>query len=163
VREAMTKATRNALAAALGLVIILGGCTDEADLFLQEEFDAPPDAVHNFLGYFHVGDKVPVCGNCHVGKTAEWQTTGHAGAWEALQESGGAQEFCEGCHTVSQLGNVIDNATAAGYNLVDDERYQDVQCESCHGPGLDHVFDPDGVQPLAPLSAGLDLGTGCGD
>jgi predicted CXXCH cytochrome family protein len=160
----MTKATTSALAATLSLMIILSGCTDEADLFDEgEAFNPPADTVNNFLGYFNVAEQETVCSSCHPDKASEWQTTGHAGAWEALQESGGAQSFCEGCHTVSQLGNAIDNATAAGYTLVPDGVYQDVQCESCHGPGLDHVSDPDGVKPLAPISAGLDLGTGCGD
>ncbi len=149
----------------LGFVIALSGCTDETVIFTERElFEAPPDTVNNFLGYFDTAKKTPVCGNCHVGKTSGWRTTGHAEAWEDLQASGAAQSFCEGCHTVSQLGNAIDNATNAGHNLVADERYQDVQCESCHGPGLEHVLDPDApTKPLAPISAGVDLGTGCGD
>jgi predicted CXXCH cytochrome family protein len=160
----MTKATRNALAAVVSVVIVFGGCTDETVLFDEDEsFSEPPDAVNNFLGYFDVAEKEMVCSSCHPAKASEWQTTGHAVAWDSLQSSGAAEASCEGCHSVSQLGNAIDNATAAGYELVPDGVYQDVQCESCHGPGLDHVSDPRGVRPLAAISAGSTLNTGCGD
>ncbi|HZD03476.1 MAG TPA: cytochrome c3 family protein, partial [Longimicrobiales bacterium] len=42
-------------------------------------------------------------------------------------------------------------------------RYHDVQCESCHGPGLTHVENPDATQPLAPIRVGSDLTFGCGE
>ncbi len=112
----------------LGFVIALSGCTDETVVFTDELFEAPPDTVNNFLGYFDVAEKETVCSSCHPAKASEWQTTGHAEAWEALQSNGIAQESCEGCHAVSQLGNAIDNATAAGHELVPDAGYQDVQC-----------------------------------
>jgi predicted CXXCH cytochrome family protein len=148
----------------LGIVILLGGCTDETVIFKERElFDAPPDTVNNFLGYFDLEAKMTVCGNCHVGKQTTWEETAHAGAWETLQESGHAQALCEGCHTISQNGNVL--VDPAGYNLVPDDRYHDVQCESCHGPGLEHVLIPDapGNQPLASALVGSDLTNGCGD
>jgi predicted CXXCH cytochrome family protein len=147
----------------LGFVIVLSGCLNETVVFTEELFEAPPDTVNNFLGYFDVSEKEMVCSSCHPDKASGWQTTGHAEAWEVLQASGTAQSSCQGCHTVSQLGNAIANATNAGHNLVADEQYQDVQCESCHGPGLDHVRNPDAVKPLAAISAGSTLNTGCGD
>ena len=42
-------------------------------------------------------------------------------------------------------------------------RYYDVQCESCHGPGLNHVENPDASQPLPSLAVGVDLTNGCGE
>jgi predicted CXXCH cytochrome family protein len=79
-----------------------------------------------------------------------------------LQASPGAQAVCEGCHTISDKGNLIEGT--AGYDATADERYEDVQCESCHGPGLTHVGNPkDENVPLAPLSVGIDLTTGCGE
>jgi predicted CXXCH cytochrome family protein len=127
----------------------------------RQLYDPPPDATFGFLGYFDVTDQVTTCGECHVGKAAGWATTGHASAWEDLQASGAAQAVCEGCHTINERGNALDEP--AGYNLVQDERYHDVQCEACHGPGKDHVDNPDAFQPLASLSVGVGLTNGCGD
>ena len=153
----------NPLVALVGFVIILGGCTDETVVFKERDlFEAPPDTVNNFLGYSNVEAKTTVCGNCHVGKQSGWENTGHADAWEGLQSSQGAQAFCEGCHTVSENGNELTEA--AGQNLVADERYHDVQCESCHGPGLEHVLNPDAAtKPLASALVGTDLTNGCGE
>ncbi|NJD09588.1 MAG: hypothetical protein FIB01_03775 [Gemmatimonadetes bacterium] len=102
------------------------------------------------------------CGNCHMGQQAAWVETAHAGAWETLQGSGQAAEVCEGCHTVGELGNLIE--AKAGWSTTKDPRYYDVQCESCHGPGLQHVSNPSKgtiASVLAPLSAGMTMKTGC--
>ncbi|HUG39280.1 MAG TPA: multiheme c-type cytochrome [Longimicrobiales bacterium] len=103
-----------------------------------------------------------MCGNCHIGMHAEWRETAHAGAWEDLQASGSAVESCEGCHAVGEKGNPIEDQNVA-WAATADPRYHDVQCESCHGPGLDHVTNPDATQPLAPLDVGADLTFGCGE
>jgi predicted CXXCH cytochrome family protein len=88
--------------------------------------------------------------------------TDHADAWATLQNSGHAAEFCEGCHTVAELGNTL--TASAGWTATKEERYHDVQCESCHGPGLNHVTSPaDANVPLAPLGTGLDNDQGCGE
>jgi hypothetical protein len=50
-----------------------------------------------------------------------------------------------------------------GWTTTSDERYYDVQCESCHGPGQMHVLNPGASQPLAPIAVGLDLTEGCGE
>ncbi len=149
---------------------VLPACVDEKvvfrDVIVEVEkplFEQPPDATFNFLGYFDAAEKETVCGNCHAGQQKAWVASGHAGAWEGLQASGGAQPFCEGCHSVSQLGNAITNDTDAGYNLVASDRYEDVQCESCHGSGFEHVQDPSAVQPLASALVGTTLDNGCGD
>ncbi|MHC4821700.1 MAG: cytochrome c3 family protein, partial [Planctomycetota bacterium] len=98
---------------------------------------------------------------CHLEKQGEWLATGHATAWESLQSNEGAQEFCEACHTVNSLGNYV--VGDAGHVATGDERYQDVQCESCHGPGLEHVLDPKAETiPLASMFVGNTLSNGCG-
>jgi predicted CXXCH cytochrome family protein len=117
--------------------------------------------VSGFLGYFDVSEKQTTCGSCHVGKQAAWAETAHAGAYASLVNSGAEQDFCFGCHAVSEKGNAV--TTAAGWNAVQDSAYQDVQCESCHGPGFDHVENPDGTQPLASIVADTGLANGCGE
>lgn len=141
----------------------LVGCTDETVIFRDRPlFDDPPQGAAEFIGYTDQEDKLVVCGNCHVGIQAGWETTGHADAWEGLQASGHAQEFCEGCHTVNELGNTSEDE--GGWVATGDPRYHDVQCESCHGPGSMHLDNPDGVRPFANLAvSGLDDQTGCAE
>jgi hypothetical protein len=56
---------------------------------------------------------------------------------------------------VSSLGNQVTQPSV-GWVGTQNARYQDVQCESCHGPGLVHVTNPDapGTKPLAPIAVG---------
>jgi predicted CXXCH cytochrome family protein len=136
-------------------------CTDTIFERLPD-FDDPPDAAQGFLGYVDSDANQPVCGNCHVGMFAEWRGTAHADAWDDLQASGHAQESCEGCHTVGANGNPVTEVNV-GWAATADPRYHDVQCESCHGPGLDHVTNPDATQPLAHLDVGAELTFGCGE
>jgi predicted CXXCH cytochrome family protein len=150
----------HAVLALIGLALIGTACTDEKIVFQDRElFNPPPDASVGFLGYFDETEKTTTCGNCHVGVQASWENTAHADAWATLDESGHSQVFCEGCHTVNELGNFVESA--AGYNLVPDTAYHDVQCESCHGPGLTHVENPDASQPLPSIE--VDSTNGCGE
>ena len=138
-------------------------CTDETIVFRDRElFVEPLAAAGNFVGYTDETTKLTVCGNCHVGPQSHWEASGHADAWAGLQDSGHAQTFCEGCHTVNELGNVATGA--AGFNATGEDRYHDVQCESCHGPGLDHVTNPNDANiPLAPMDVSVDGTLGCGE
>ncbi|MDX1646194.1 MAG: cytochrome c3 family protein [Longimicrobiales bacterium] len=142
---------------------ILAGCVDEKIVFQERElFEDPLSAANSFLGYTDRSTKLTVCGNCHVSPQGEWEETAHADAWAGLQDSGHAQEFCEGCHTVNELGNPVTEVS--GHTATGEERYYDVQCESCHGPGLTHVENPTDVTvPRAPVDVGLDLTQGCGE
>lgn len=149
---------------------IVAGCVDEKIVFRDRVlFDEPLDAAASFLGYTDESTKLTVCGNCHVEKQGDWEETAHADAWATLQANPAAQEFCEGCHTVSQNGNMVDEL--AGYTATGEDRYHDVQCESCHGPGLassgdipGHVENPmDENVPLAPLQVTADPLSGCGE
>ena len=120
-----------------------------------------PEGSGNFIGFSDQAEKRTVCGECHVGIQAAWEKSNHAHAWAGLQESGHAQSFCEGCHAVSEFGNPSEESVA--WSATGDERFVDVQCESCHGPGLEHIENPDASMPLARISAGLDLEFGCGE
>ncbi|CAN5617106.1 hypothetical protein BH23GEM9_BH23GEM9_33760 [soil metagenome] len=148
----------------MALVLGLTGCVDEKIVYQDRDlFETPPAGAAGFVGYSKAEDKLTVCGNCHIGQQAAWKETAHAGAWAGLQTSSHAQGFCEGCHTVSELGNIATGA--AGWNATKDARYKDVQCESCHGPGLAHVQNPSkGTinSVLAPMGVGTkDAWTGC--
>ncbi|HSL71401.1 MAG TPA: multiheme c-type cytochrome [Longimicrobiales bacterium] len=146
----------------VGFLLLGAGCTDENVVFRdREQFQALPPGAANFVGYTDEAEKLVVCGNCHVGQQSEWEQTAHADAWATLQASGSAQPFCEECHTVNQRGNLT--TAPGGWATVKDPRYHDVQCESCHGPGLSHIQNPDATQPLAPIKVDTALTTGCGE
>ncbi|MBT8398568.1 MAG: cytochrome c3 family protein, partial [Gemmatimonadetes bacterium] len=93
---------------------------------------------------------------------AEWIGTAHADAWAGLQSSGHAASYCEGCHTVGALGNAVTNPNV-GWAVTNDPRFHDVQCESCHGPGISHVSAPAAERPLASFEAGTNVQNGCGE
>jgi predicted CXXCH cytochrome family protein len=162
----MTQAswTLRAGLAILSLVMVLGGCTDKIVYKDLPDFVAPPAGAEGFLGFSDVDGKRTTCGNCHSGKQAQWEGTAHSHAWETLANSGASAATCEGCHSVGSLGNVSTVANA-GYVATRSPRYQDVQCESCHGPGLNHVTNPDvqSNKPLASLAIGAGLTNGCGE
>ncbi|MBK7349290.1 MAG: hypothetical protein IPI92_05445 [Gemmatimonadetes bacterium] len=133
----------------------LGACTDTVYRD-RPPFNPPPDAASGFLGYFSADEQQTTCGNCHVDHQGDWTKHGHSGAFATLENSGHAQSFCYGCHTVSELGNAVDSA--AGWNVKQDNAYHDVQCENCHGPGETHVKTPDAsAAPLASAQADTGL------
>jgi len=149
---------------ALTAVLSLMSCVDEEIVFVERPiFDDPEPGAQGFLGYSNLEAKRTVCGNCHVGTQARWQQSAHADAWATLAASPASQTFCEACHSVSQRGNPVEGD--AGWMATGNPRYQDVQCEACHGPGLDHVTVPDapGNQPLATLALGPGVDQGCAD
>jgi hypothetical protein len=146
---------RRALALGSLLAVLptaLGGCVDEEKVYGDDRpvVSDPAPAANGFLGYTQATAKLTICGNCHAQPQAEWVGTAHADAWETLQASGHAQPFCEGCHTVSELGN--DVTSESGWTATGDPRYHDVQCESCHGAGLQHVTNPTVTQPIPALA-----------
>ncbi|HSG82569.1 MAG TPA: cytochrome c3 family protein [Gemmatimonadota bacterium] len=140
------------------LAVFVVGCSDDSTF---ADGTVPPDTDAKYLGYAVRDAKLTTCGNCHATFQAGWETTGHADAWEGLQGSGHAQSFCEGCHTTNQLGN--PDVANAGWLAVKDSTYLDVQCESCHGSGWDHINSPGAVQPLCSIVADTAATTGCGE
>ena len=141
----------------------LTACLDNDQVVYRDRpFDQPPAIAAGYLGYDEADEKLTVCGNCHVGQQAQWETSAHSDAFATLANSGGMQGFCQACHSVTELGNPQTD-TAVGFRTTRDERYHDVQCESCHGPGLTHVTNPDASQPLASIAADTIATTGCGE
>jgi len=149
------------LAGVLALAVIQGCSDDEIVYRDREVFNPPPDASSGFLGYYDASAKLTSCGNCHVGVQTEWETTAHSDAYATLANSGGAQSFCYGCHTVNQRGNA--ETVASGWDVVQDAAYHDVQCENCHGAGLSHVENPDASQPIASLDLGPGFDKNCAE
>ena len=148
--------------AVLGLAVFAAGCVDEDTVFNDRPFgNDPPASAGGMLGYVQGQAGEPTCAQCHATPSASWTVTAHADAWATLQDSGHAQEFCEGCHTVSQFGNAATEPV--GWTSTGDSRYLDVQCEACHGAGETHVADPQASQPLPSLAVGGDLTNGCGE
>ncbi|HLS47440.1 MAG TPA: cytochrome c3 family protein [Gemmatimonadales bacterium] len=147
-----------------GLILALvgSGCTNERIVF-REPINPPPDESSGLLGYFSAEDGQTTCGNCHIGQQSEWRNTAHAGAFATLDADPGAQAFCYSCHTVTERGNSL--TAAAGWDVVQDVAYHDVQCESCHGPGLAHAENPDNADnvPLASIKVAIEGENNCGE
>ena len=150
---------------ALTVVLIFSGCDADEKIVYRDRapFNPPPDTTSGFVGYYDATTKQTTCGNCHADYQALWRTTAHANAYATLNANASKQDFCYSCHTVTGNGNVA-SGTKAGHDTVKTNVYYDVQCESCHGPGLEHiegVGQGNLVRPLAKLGM---TGTGnCGD
>jgi predicted CXXCH cytochrome family protein len=144
--------------------LLAAECTSEKIVYRSgTNFGAPAAAAAGFIGYFDVANKQTVCGSCHIDPQTQWSSTKHASAWANLQANTAAAPSCQPCHTVNNLGNAVTD-TAVGYRSTKDERYHDVQCESCHGPGLTHASNPNSSnRPLASIKADTNLTNGCGE
>ena len=69
----------------------LSACVDEKIVYRDRSlFEEVPSAAADFIGYTDHDSKLTVCGNCHIDKQTDWQTTAHASAWADLQASGHA-------------------------------------------------------------------------
>jgi predicted CXXCH cytochrome family protein len=144
--------------------MLLAGC--ERTRFVEVERDligVLPAGSGGFVGYSNVETGLTVCGNCHVTQHNQWTQTAHAGAFGAAASLAPAQaQVCAVCHGVSHIGN--DATTPGGFPATGHARFQDVQCESCHGPGEAHVRNPDGgtaAAMLARVNAGIDMNGTC--
>ncbi len=138
----------------LGL-LLLSACTDETVIEVERPFfDEPPAAAGGALGFDEASVNLTVCGNCHVGQQSGWEPTDHADAFDVLGAS--PAESCTECHAVTERGNASEGQIA--FASTHDPRYQDVQCESCHGPGATHVSNPDvdGSHPLASIAVPVE-------
>jgi predicted CXXCH cytochrome family protein len=147
-------------------LIFLGGCDLREIVEIENpSWDAAPVEALGYLGYDDADIKLTVCGNCHVDQQSQWQTTAHSVAWAGLQTSDHAAAYCENCHTVSQNGNFATEPV--GYETTGDERYHDVQCESCHGGGEIHSQGPSSTQPVPSIDLGdlsdLTLAASCAE
>ena len=85
--------------------------------------------VGNFVG-------AETCAGCHQAAYDIWKASGHAHAMATLEQKN--QQFdneCVKCHVVAfEKGGFQSLATTP--------QLANVQCESCHGPGKDHLARP---------------------
>ena len=73
------------------------------------------------------------CASCHKPAMAFWRTTVHAQAWKTLVDGGKQADYkCVGCH-VTGYGEI--GGSSLGYT----RHLENIQCETCHGPGSAHV------------------------
>ena len=148
---------------ALAAFSTFSGCTDENIVYRDKPlFEEAPTVAAGFVGYRDNSTKETTCGSCHVEVAGEWKETKHAGAWATLQANTGKKPYCEACHSVNNNGNgKVD--TLAGFRTTKSARFQDVQCESCHGAGLTHITNPTKANvPLVSLKATSGFSNGCG-
>jgi hypothetical protein len=92
----------------------------------------PPPAAPDQASYIGV----EACTECHAEERAFWNGTKHAHAYATLSKE--FKEFnldCVGCH-------VSGYDKPGGAAVVGNELLQNVQCESCHGPGSKHAKEP---------------------
>lgn len=73
------------------------------------------------------------CQSCHESQFTTWQGMKHANAFSSLENVGKSFDpDCIGCHTVGfEQGGYVD------FSLTPE--LLNVQCESCHGAGRDHI------------------------
>ena len=86
------------------------------------------------------------CRECHTAEHSHWQKTPHAAALKTLKKRGAANNMsCLPCHAVEKRAAELPS-----------DYYSDaVSCESCHGPGEEHVAAGGGTDNI------LALGSSC--
>ena len=80
-----------------------------------------------------------VCFDCHLEQAENWRGTSHSTAFAALEAKNEASDpECLGCHTVA-FGAGGYEYERMNASLLTTGRFKGVGCESCHGPGYEHV------------------------
>ena len=95
-----------------------------------------------------------VCAGCHPGLNTSYSATGHAVAWPDLM-AGFNLPTCEPCHATG--AGVPGIFPATGYNVSTNlpTYLQNVTCQTCHGPGSEHVSSMDKADIGLVLNASL--------
>ncbi len=104
------------------------GSADATPLFAGEHLEQDPQN-----GYV----SAMACQKCHQQEYLQWSATRHAFAFETLlKKERYFDSGCVSCHTTGfgySTGFQIDDQNSA---------FKGVQCETCHGPGKQHVGNP---------------------
>ena len=76
------------------------------------------------------------CATCHQPEYEIWKKSRHSHAFAALETKNRVFDAaCVGCHSVGYKQEGFVNLKAT-------PQYANVQCESCHGPGAEHIKAP---------------------
>jgi hypothetical protein len=84
--------------------------------------------------WYYSGFSVKTCGSCHYERYKQWSTEAHSALSAVLPAKYTNDQTCSTCHPTSH-GAIAAVANTAGSQ---DGRIG-AACESCHGPGLQHV------------------------
>ncbi|HOA23813.1 MAG TPA: multiheme c-type cytochrome [Aggregatilineales bacterium] len=143
-------------------------------------------AVDGYVGVGLMdGDEpaLPECASCHRSKSEAWAQTAHATVFSEGIDGHATEDYgpnCISCHTTgfdnhseANNGGFDDVAREAGWEFPSvlsegnwEQMLEDapevaalanVQCESCHGPGSEHVTGD--VEAMGPIAIGLEYGT----
>jgi len=98
-------------------------------LFASEPFEQ--DESNSYIGS-------QACQECHQKEFSQWSHSSHATAFNTLRTIG--REYYPECITCHVTGSGYES----GYEIGNTERAHlvDVGCETCHGPGRQHVYTP---------------------
>ncbi|MHB8902099.1 MAG: multiheme c-type cytochrome, partial [Thermoguttaceae bacterium] len=91
---------------------------------------------------FFRGYNIKTCGSCHYGQYRQWQSESHVDLAADLPARYLADQACLACHTQGVgVAKVFIPAAEKKPETVSDALggYVDAACESCHGPGRQHV------------------------
>ena len=102
--------------------------TDTTPLFAEEPLEQNPQN-----GYV----SAMACQRCHQQEYLQWSATRHAFAFETLlKKERYFDSGCVSCHTTGF-------GYSTGFQIGDqNSAFKGVQCETCHGPGKQHVSNP---------------------
>jgi len=92
------------------------------------------------LNPYFVGESE--CSSCHSDVHTAWTGTGHSGAWESLMANSYNAPYCYKCHSTGYFNTSVGADSLggdAGYDEAPIAKYENVQCENCHGPGSEHI------------------------
>jgi hypothetical protein len=83
------------------------------------------------------------CRDCHQSDFERWAASSHAHAWDSLmRDQSHVDSYCQKCHTT---GFGLPGGFMSAQRSVD---RTGIGCESCHGPSLAHVNDPQVKTPF---------------
>jgi hypothetical protein len=98
---------------------------------------------------------IELCSTCHMEEREFWNKTQHSKAYATLSTQ--HKEFnldCVGCH-------VTGYEKPGGSTVTHVDKFKNVQCETCHGPGSAHVANPSDKTAIARGPARTLCGPQC--